>query len=303
MMRHILIFILLTISMNTIGQGLFNKSKKFTINYTFTPLTRGGETVKCKRTPKSELKKFQETKGIDRLVGMKIMSNIINIESILEYKKNGAEGYEKSFVGLTTELSKTLIENRIELDISHYINEFKLYQKYPVKSTEKIEKEARDKKRKEEEIKNKERIERLEEERIKTAKINDSILIVYNRQKKTNDSIEQVNIRLEEEKRRQQSIVNQNKWQEQKRKEKEEFEVRQRARKEFLIQKYGIENGELISAKKVKIGWTREMCIEAWGKPRDINRTITQQVTHEQWVYSLKRYLYFDNDILTTIQD
>lgn len=45
------------------------------------------------------------------------------------------------------------------------------------------------------------------------------------------------------------------------------------------------------------------MCIEAWGQPEDINRTIVQGNINEQWVYSLDCYLYFDNGILTAIQD
>ena len=52
-----------------------------------------------------------------------------------------------------------------------------------------------------------------------------------------------------------------------------------------------------------QIGFTKEMCVEAWGEPYDINRTVTKNGVHEQWVYDIGRYLYFDGNILTAIQD
>ena len=45
------------------------------------------------------------------------------------------------------------------------------------------------------------------------------------------------------------------------------------------------------------------MCVEAWGAPYDINRTVTRNCIHEQWVYGIGRYLYFEGNILTAIQD
>lgn len=44
------------------------------------------------------------------------------------------------------------------------------------------------------------------------------------------------------------------------------------------------------------------MCIESWGEPLDINTTTGSYGTHEQWVYGTS-YLYFENGILTTIQN
>lgn len=40
-----------------------------------------------------------------------------------------------------------------------------------------------------------------------------------------------------------------------------------------------------------------------WGKPSKINKTTTQYGIHEQWVYSSGRYIYFDNGIVTAIQE
>jgi len=43
----------------------------------------------------------------------------------------------------------------------------------------------------------------------------------------------------------------------------------------------------------VSIGMTEEEVIQSsWGKPMDINRTITDSGTHEQWVYDNYNYLY-----------
>lgn len=70
-----------------------------------------------------------------------------------------------------------------------------------------------------------------------------------------------------------------------------------------LIKKYGKRNAQLILDEKVEIGFTKQMCIEAWGEPQDINRTITRNRVHEQWVYGIGRYLYFEGNYLTAIQN
>lgn len=74
-------------------------------------------------------------------------------------------------------------------------------------------------------------------------------------------------------------------------------------RKQDLLTKYGQTNGALIAAGQVKIGMTAAMCIDAWGKPSDINRTTNAYGTSEQWVYNHKSYLYFKDGILTSIQN
>lgn len=70
-----------------------------------------------------------------------------------------------------------------------------------------------------------------------------------------------------------------------------------------LIKKYGKRNALLILDEKVEIGFTKQMCIEAWGEPQDINRTITRNRVHEQWVYGIGCYLYFEGNYLTAIQN
>ena len=81
------------------------------------------------------------------------------------------------------------------------------------------------------------------------------------------------------------------------------LEKEEREYKANLIKKYGKRNALLILENAVQIGFTKEMCIEAWGEPYDINRTVTRNIIHEQWVYDIGRYLYFEGNILTAIQD
>lgn len=52
------------------------------------------------------------------------------------------------------------------------------------------------------------------------------------------------------------------------------------------------------------IGMTKDEALKStWGKPKDINKTTTKYGTDEQWVYNGNKYLYFENGILTTIQN
>lgn len=81
--------------------------------------------------------------------------------------------------------------------------------------------------------------------------------------------------------------------------EAKQFEIR----KKNLLIKYGKYNTELILQGKVIIGMTKSMCIEAWGEPSDINKTSGSWGVHEQWVYGMSNYLYFENGILTSIQN
>jgi hypothetical protein len=63
-------------------------------------------------------------------------------------------------------------------------------------------------------------------------------------------------------------------------------------------------NGIFGTPKTVVIGMTAEEVLSiGWGKPNDINRTITAYGTREQWVYGNGNYLYFEDGILTSIQN
>ena len=71
----------------------------------------------------------------------------------------------------------------------------------------------------------------------------------------------------------------------------------------MCVTRYGQRLGGLIAEGKVVLGMNREMCEMAWGEPYRVNRTIVSGTTHEQWVYGWTHYLYFDNGVLTAIQD
>lgn len=81
-----------------------------------------------------------------------------------------------------------------------------------------------------------------------------------------------------------------------------ESEKRAKEHREYIIAKYGETYGSLILQGRVVIGMTKDQCIESWGHPTRINRTTTASRVSEQWVYS-RRYLYFENGVLVTIQD
>lgn len=70
-----------------------------------------------------------------------------------------------------------------------------------------------------------------------------------------------------------------------------------------IINRYGEQVGNAILSGKVLIGMTSTQCRESWGSPKTINRTTSRYGVREQWVYAGSRYLYFENGILTTIQD
>ena len=54
----------------------------------------------------------------------------------------------------------------------------------------------------------------------------------------------------------------------------------------------------------VNIGMTKQQVLDSmWGEPEKINKTTTAYGTSEQWVYPNNNYLYFENGILTAIQN
>lgn len=53
-----------------------------------------------------------------------------------------------------------------------------------------------------------------------------------------------------------------------------------------------------------KLGMSQKRVLASnWGEPRDVRRTTGRFGVHEQWVYGGGRYLYFENGVLTTIQE
>ena len=72
-----------------------------------------------------------------------------------------------------------------------------------------------------------------------------------------------------------------------------------------LVKKYGSIKGKQIFNGLLFLGYTKQMALDSWGEPEYINKTTTKAGIHEQWVYDTlnHKYLYFDNGILTTIQE
>ncbi|HEY2934305.1 MAG TPA: hypothetical protein VGK99_21390 [Acidobacteriota bacterium] len=53
----------------------------------------------------------------------------------------------------------------------------------------------------------------------------------------------------------------------------------------------------------VRIGMSKEHVKASWGEPSDINTTVTRYSRHEQWVYGIGSYVYFENGVVTAIQN
>lgn len=81
------------------------------------------------------------------------------------------------------------------------------------------------------------------------------------------------------------------------RKAREKKEAEERAKKEA-------EEKARKKSKGVRIGMTKQDVLDSsWGKPNHINTTTTKYGVHEQWRYDGYNYLYFENGILTSIQN
>ena len=70
-----------------------------------------------------------------------------------------------------------------------------------------------------------------------------------------------------------------------------------------LTKKYGKSVAQDIMGGYVRTGWSKEKCIESWGRPQSINKSTGVWGVHEQWVYGDGNYLYFENGVLTSIQN
>ncbi len=60
---------------------------------------------------------------------------------------------------------------------------------------------------------------------------------------------------------------------------------------------------QAISKRQVLVGMTFEQVKLAWGKPERINTSGGRGIDHEQWVYGMGTYLYFENGKLTSWQN
>ena len=63
-------------------------------------------------------------------------------------------------------------------------------------------------------------------------------------------------------------------------------------------------NPDDVTPEIPRIGMSQaEVRKSLWGGPKKINKTTTAYGTREQWVYSGNRYIYFENGIVTSIQE
>ena len=142
-----------------------------------------------------------------------------------------------------------------------------------------------------------------------------------------NKKIEKAKLRKEEEKRKKERIKKeqdewerqakieqdewkrqQDKWKRQAKIEQDEWErqakIKRQQREKRIIETYSVFFWNTIINNQIQLGMTKEMVIDSWGRPDDINRTVGSWGVHEQWVYERnKTYLYFENGILTSWQD
>lgn len=71
-------------------------------------------------------------------------------------------------------------------------------------------------------------------------------------------------------------------------------------RQQYLISKYGAEDGKLISEHKITLNMTMEMCQESWGIPNNKRTRRTHDGRYDIWIY-MDSELYFSNDRLVEI--
>lgn len=58
---------------------------------------------------------------------------------------------------------------------------------------------------------------------------------------------------------------------------------------------------EVIAERKVTIGMTTDQVRASWGRPESINSSVYSFGTHEQWVYGVGQYVFFENGVMTSL--
>jgi len=86
-------------------------------------------------------------------------------------------------------------------------------------------------------------------------------------------------------------------------KEKEEKERAAIQKRDALIGKQPAKFRKLILKGEICLGMNPVQVGLALGKPGHVNRTTHRGGVHEQWVYSNGFYVYFENGLVTAIQD
>ena len=85
---------------------------------------------------------------------------------------------------------------------------------------------------------------------------------------------------------------------------KKQEESERKKLEDMLVKKYGITIAQKILKGYYWIGMTSTMAIHSLGLPDKVNRTVTANSIHEQWIYrNTDVYLYFEDNLLTSYQD
>jgi hypothetical protein len=80
--------------------------------------------------------------------------------------------------------------------------------------------------------------------------------------------------------------------------EKQRLSAAEKEKERFLASERRQKKSEGVS-----LGMSRDdVMASSWGRPNEVHRTTTATGTHEQWVYG-GGYLYFDNGVLTAVQN
>ncbi|RTY89319.1 hypothetical protein [Flavobacterium sp. GT3R68] len=301
--KTILLFFFFSLNILTYGQ-----KKTPIIQHISSYIITKSDTIKVQRLNGTEYHKLMEfeSRSDSRGYYWPLLDAVRSIEGYLEARSKGEIPDNPNDIEVRfNNLTQTAKAYSVYFDLENYKKESFYYKIQEEKTKERI-KEHNEQTKREEELK-RQRISDM----LLAKKKNDSIFVIERRQGEIKDSIEYIKQKkineAKEKERRKQDVkikIAQKKHEiEKQTKSKLENEKKKNQRREDIINKYGLENGEAILNHKVKIGWTKSMCIASWGKPRDINRTTTPYGNHEQYVYSLKKYLYFENGILITIQD
>ena len=71
----------------------------------------------------------------------------------------------------------------------------------------------------------------------------------------------------------------------------------------MLSEKFGEEDANLIINNQIRIGMSKEMCLESWGEPIRISRITNSERASEQWIYGPDIYLVFVGNVLSEIHN
>lgn len=278
--------------------------KNLKIKYTYAKLYIDSDTITIQRVPQSELERL----------GKKYLNLPFKFQKLEQTLNERSKGFKPAYEynrsneieNILVNIKQFFLDNNAKSDLTNYYNELEFLKKHPVKSDKEKKDEQLAKQQKQVEEKYILELEKVAAENRQHQIIqhrNDSIDIAEKRIRAKQDSISDAEYLANQKTQEIQHEAHRKKNTEQSKQNKVESVQKDLERKQANITRYGESNGTLINNHQVKIGWSKDMCIASWGKPKSVNTTTTENLKSEQWVYSMKKYLYFDNGILKAIQN